>query len=158
VARALQKLGRSTESQQLTASEFLARATTRRVVVRYQDPNLFFVFAVMNAGHSPAEGEAEVEAELQRLKSEPVSPRELEKAKNQILRDFILSRQSAQSRGDQLGYAAVILKDPDLLDKELARFVSVRAEEIQRAANNYFVPENLTLLEVYPEQEVRNKK
>jgi len=124
-----------------------------------EDPNLFFVFAVMNAGHSPAEGEADVEAELQRLKTEPVSARELDKAKNQILRDFILSRQSAQSRGDQLGYAAVILKDPDLLDKELARFSAVTVEEIQRAANKYFVPENQTLLEVYPEkQEAGSKK
>ncbi len=117
-----------------------------------EDPNLFFVFAVMNAGHSPGEGEAEVELELSRLKSEPVAPRELEKAKNQILREFILSRQSAQSRGDQLGYAAVILKDPDLLDKELARFLAVTADEIQRAANKYFVPENVTVLEVYPEK------
>ena len=116
-----------------------------------EEPNLFFVFAVMNAGHSPVEGEAEVEAELQRLKDERVTPRELDKAKNQILRDFILSRQSAQSRGDQLGYAAVILKDPDLLDKELARFLDVGAEQIQDAAKRYFVPQNVTVLEVYPE-------
>jgi zinc protease len=93
------------------------------------------------------------------LKSEPVSSRELDKAKNQILRDFILSRQGAQSRGDQLGYAAVILKDPDLLDKELARFLAVTVEDIQRTANKYFAPENLTLLEVYPErQEARSRK
>jgi zinc protease len=115
-----------------------------------EDPNLFFVLAVMNAGYSPAEGEAEVEAELQRLKSEPVTLRELEKSKNQILRDFILSRQSAQSRGDQLGYAAVVLKDADLLDKELARFLAVTPEEIQRVARTYFVPENVTVVEVYP--------
>jgi predicted Zn-dependent peptidase len=85
------------------------------------------------------------------LKDERVTPRELDKAKNQILRDFILSRQSAQSRGDQLGYAAVILKDPDLLDKELARFLDVGAEQIQDAAKRYFVPQNVTVLEVYPE-------
>jgi len=122
-----------------------------------EDPNLFFVLGVMNAGYSPAEGEAEVEAELKRLKSEPVSPREMEKAKNQILRDFILSRQSAQSRGDQLGYAAVVLKDPDLLDKELARFLAVTPEEIQRVATKYFVPENVTVVEVYPETKEGSK-
>jgi zinc protease len=94
---------------------------------------------------------------LKRLKSEPVSPREMEKAKNQILRDFILSRQSAQSRGDQLGYAAVVLKDPDLLDKELARFLAVTPEEIQRVATKYFVPENVTVVEVYPETKEGSK-
>jgi len=116
-----------------------------------EDPNLFFVFAVMNEGHTPAEGEAEVEAELARLKREPVPPQELEKAKHQILRDFILSRQSDQSRGEELGYAAVILKDPDLLDAELDRFMAVTPEDIQRVARQYFVPAGMTLVEVYPQ-------
>ncbi len=115
-----------------------------------EDPNLFFVFAIMNPGRTPAEGEAEVEAELARLKSEPVPLEELAKAKNQILRDFILNRQSAQSRGEELGYAAVILKDPELLNTELDRFLAVTPEDIQRVANKYFVPENVTVVEVYP--------
>ena len=114
-----------------------------------EDPNLFFVFAVLNNGYTPAQGEAEMEAELQRLKSEPVSAEELRKAKNQILRDFILSRQTAKSRGEQLGYAAVILKDPGLVDTELTRFLAVTPEDIERVAKKYFVPENLTLVEVY---------
>ena len=114
-----------------------------------EDPNLFFVFAVMNAGHAPAEGEAEVDAELGRLKAALVSSQELEKAKHQVLRDFILSRQSDQSRGEELGYAAVILKDPDLLDSELDRFLAVTPEDVQRVARKYFVPENMTLVEVY---------
>ena len=32
-----------------------------------EDPNLFFVFAVMNGGHTPKEGETQVDAELTRL-------------------------------------------------------------------------------------------
>ncbi len=115
-----------------------------------EDPNLFFVFAVMNDGHTPVEGEAEVGEELERLKTELVSPAELEKAKNQILRDFILSRQSDQSRGEELGYAAIVLKDPNLLDAELNRFMAVRAEDLRRVAGKYFVPENMTLVEVLP--------
>ena len=79
----------------------------------------------MNGGHSPAEGETQVEAELTRLKTELVSDADLEKAKNQILRDFILSRQTAQTRAEELGYAAVVLKDPELVNTELQRFLDV---------------------------------
>ena len=122
-----------------------------------EDPNLFFVLAIMNAGYTPAEGETEVERELARLKTEPVSAQELRKAKNQILRDFILTRQTVQSRGEELGYAAVILKDPDLVNTELARFLAVTAEDILRVATKYFVPENLTLVEVYALGERREK-
>jgi predicted Zn-dependent peptidase len=115
-----------------------------------EDPNLFFVFAVMNQGHAPAEGEAEVEAELARLKTQTVSNEELQKAKNETLRDFILSRQTVQTRGEELGYAAVILKDANLVNTELARFLAVTPADIQRVAQKYFVAENMTLVEVYP--------
>jgi len=115
-----------------------------------EDPNLFFVFAVLNQGHAPSEGEAEVEAELTRLKTQMVSDPELQKAKNQTLRDFILSRQTAQTRGEELGYAAVILKDANLVNTELARFLAVTPADIQRVARKYFIAENVTVVEVYP--------
>ncbi len=118
-----------------------------------EDPNLFFVFAVMNGGHTPAEGERQVDAELTRLKTELVSNADLEKAKNQILRDFILSRQTAQSRADELGYAAVVLKDPELVNTELQRFLNVTPDDIERVAQKYFVPENKTLVEVHTKKE-----
>src|SRR5208283_4229283 len=118
-----------------------------------EDPNLFFVFAVMNGGHSPAEGETQVEAELTRLKSELVSDADLEKAKNQILRDFIVSRQTTESRADELGYAAVVLKDPELVNTELQRFLNVTPQDILRVARTYFVQENKTLVEVYPKKD-----
>ncbi len=115
-----------------------------------EDPNLFFVFAVMNEGHQPAEGEAAVRTELERMKNELVSAAELDKAKNEVLRDFINSRESDHTTAEELGYAGVILKDPQLLDLELNRFMSVSAEDIQRVARRYFVPDNETLVEVYP--------
>ncbi len=120
-----------------------------------EDPNLFFFFAVLNAGHSPAEGEDQVEIELNRLKTELVSPADLERAKNQILRDFILSRQTAQSRADELGYAAVVLKDPELVNTELKRFLDVTPEDIQRVARKYFVDQNRTVVEVYPKKDAQ---
>ena len=115
-----------------------------------QDPNLMFVLAVMNPGHTAAQGRTEVEAELERLKNEPVSAAELARAKNQILRDFLLTRQNLQTRAEELGYAAVVLKDSELVNTELERFLAVTAEDIQRVARKYFVPENLTVVEVSP--------
>lgn len=113
-------------------------------------PNLFFIFSVMNSGYTPAQGEAEVNAVLDRLKYGTIPRQDMERARNEILRDFILNRQGAQSRADALGYDAVIMKNPDLYNTEIQRFMDVTPAEIQRVARKYFVPQNLTLVEVYP--------
>jgi len=123
-----------------------------------EDPNLFFAFAVMNPGHAPAEGEAEVEAELNRLKTQLVSREELDKAKNQILRDFVVDRETLKGHADELGYAAVILKDPDLINMEPQRFFTVTAEDIQRVARKYFTAQNVTVVEVYPQGSSQTKQ
>ena len=115
-----------------------------------EDPNLFFVFAVLNPGHTPGEAEAEVDTILADLKSAPVSEAELDKARNDILHDLVLARQSDQSRADELGYDAVVLKDPELVNTELARFLTVTPAEIERVARKYFVPANMTRVEVAP--------
>ena len=114
-----------------------------------EDPNLFFVFAVMNSGYTPAEGESAVAAILKRLQAKPLSPKELEKAKDQVLFELASDRESSKDLAEQLGYDAVVLNNPELVNTEADRFLSVTAEEVQAAARKYFVPGNMTLLEVH---------
>ena len=121
-----------------------------------EDPNLFFVFAVMNPGHTPADGEREVESILDDLRNKPVSTDQLDKAKNQILRDFILGRETVRRRAEELGYDTVVLKDAELVNSEPARFLAVTPEDVMRAARKYLVPENKTVVEVYPRSVAEN--
>ena len=44
----------------------------------------------------------------------------------------------------------MVLKDPELVNTELQRFLNVTPQDIQRVARKYFVQENKTLVEVYP--------
>ena len=46
----------------------------------------------------------------------------------------------------------MVLKDPELVNTELQRFLNVTPEDIQRVARKYFVQENKTLVEVYPKK------
>lgn len=115
-----------------------------------EDPNLFFVFAVMNDGFSPENGLAEVQAELARLQNQPVSAEELTKAENQVLRTLITSRMSSESRAEELGYDAVVLNDAELVNSEPSRILAVTGADIQRVAKEYFTAANGTIVEVYP--------
>ena len=115
-----------------------------------EEPNLFFIMAVMNRGYTPQQGEAQVASVLQRLKRGAISSIDLERARNEMLRDLILEREGARHRADALGYDAVVLKNPELYNTEVSRFMQVTAADIQRVAQKYFVRRNLTIVEVYP--------
>ncbi len=113
-----------------------------------EDPNLFWALAVMNQGHGAAEGERAIEAVLEKMKSEPMDPKELEKAKNQVISNFILDRRTVQQKASAIGGAAVLGKDPELVNTELDRYLRVTAADIQRVAREYFVPQHRTVLVV----------
>jgi zinc protease len=115
-----------------------------------EDPNLFWVVAVMNQGHTNAEGQKALEAVLEEIKAKPVDAKELEKAKNQIASQFILGRQTVQEKATAIGNAAVLGKDSDLVNNDLERYLKVTPAEIERAAQEYFVKQHATVLLVTP--------
>lgn len=111
-------------------------------------PSLFYIFAAMNPGIAPSEGEAEAARVVQRLQNGRISSHDLSRAKNEVLRDYILNRQTAHSRADAIGYDAVVLKDPDLFNTEIQRLLRVTAADVARVARHYLVQSNMTLVEV----------
>jgi len=113
-------------------------------------PNLFWAFAVMNQGHTADEGEKAVLSVLDGLKERPVDAKELEKAKNQEISASILGRDTDEEKAEALAEAAVIGKNPDLVNTELDHYLMVAAQDIQRVAKDYFVPEHATVLIVTP--------
>jgi zinc protease len=115
-----------------------------------EDPNLFWAIVIMNQGHTAAEGEKAMDAELERMKTTPVDAKELEKAKNQVISNFILGRRTVQQKADAIGQAAVLGKDPALVNTELERYLRVTPEDIQRVSRKYFVPAQRTVLVVEP--------
>ncbi len=115
-----------------------------------EDPNLFWAYAIMNQGHTAEEGEKAVVAVLDELKAEPVGAKELEKAKNQEISGFILGRNTDEEKAVALGAAAVVGKNPDLVNTELDRYLKNTAADLQRVAKEYFVPQRSTVLIVTP--------
>jgi len=119
--------------------------------VLLEDPGVFFFFAILQAGQKPEDAEKELQAEVDRLKNEAVSADELAKARNQLVSGLIFGRQTAQEKATAIGYAAVILNDVSLVNRQLALYQKVSAEDVQRAARAYFSPENRTVVYMLPE-------
>ena len=115
-----------------------------------EDPGLFWAYAIMNQGHTAEEGEKGIEAILDELKAQPVEAKELEKAKNQEISGFILGRDTDEEKAVALASAAVIGKDPALVNTELERYLKVTPADVQRAAKEYFESQHATVLLVSP--------
>jgi zinc protease len=115
-----------------------------------EDPNLFFAVAIVQPGHTPEEATSALIAELDKLRNEPVKAAELQQAKNQFARDYILQRESNQSKAEVLGHAVVIHNDIKTADGEFDIFQNLTAADVQRVARTYFTPENRVVLTIMP--------
>jgi zinc protease len=115
-----------------------------------EDPNLFFAVAIVNPGQSPAAVEKALIGELDKLKAEGVTDRELQRAKNQFARDYILGRESLQEKATHLAHAEVIHSDIKTADGEFDIFQNISLADVQRVAKTYFTPESRVVLHVMP--------
>ena len=75
---------------------------------------------------------------------------ELNKAKRQWARDYILGRETVQQKALHLAHAIVIHDDIKSADGEFDLFQNVTKADIQRIAKTYFNAANRTVLTVMP--------
>jgi len=108
------------------------------------DPDLFYVYAGVMPGRTVEEVEKAMYAEIDRLKTEPVTDEELQKAKNQAEATFIMSQDSVFYQAMQLGQFETVA-DWRLVGKYLDGIRSVTKEAVQRVAREYFTEDNRTV-------------
>ena len=90
-----------------------------------EDPNLFYAVAIVQPGQTPEAAEQALIAEFDKLAQEPVTASELQRAKNQFARDYIVSRESNEDKARHLAHAAVIHNDIATADGEFDIFMNV---------------------------------
>jgi zinc protease len=115
-----------------------------------EDPNLFYAVAIVQPGQSPDDAIKALIDELNALTLEPISERELQRAKNQFARDYILGRESNQQKALQLAHAVVIHNDITTADGEFEIFQKITTADVQRVAKTYFTEANRLVLTIMP--------
>jgi zinc protease len=115
-----------------------------------EHPNLFYAVAIVQPGKTPEQAIAALIEELDRLKAEPISERELQRTKNQFARDYILGREGIQQKAMHLAHAAVIHGDITTADGEFDIFQNITIADVQRVARTYFTPQSRLVMTVLP--------
>ncbi|MBI3524563.1 MAG: insulinase family protein [Betaproteobacteria bacterium] len=102
-------------------------------------------------GHTAADLEAALRAEIKRIQDAPVSAGELERIKTQIIASQIYKRDSMMGQAMEIGSAEVTGYGWRNIDRILDKIRGVTAEEVQAAAKKYFQDDALTVAVLDPQ-------
>ncbi|HEX8215610.1 MAG TPA: pitrilysin family protein [Allosphingosinicella sp.] len=109
-------------------------------LIDIEETGFYTPIVILAGGKTVGEGESALTAELDRIRSTPVSAAELSEAKNELLADALRERETFSGRAFALGEALVRTGDPRHLDKQLAAIQKVGAADVQRVARKYLAP------------------
>lgn len=116
------------------------------------DPTIYYFYVEMRPGAEASAGEDHLYAILERMKQEPVSDAELQKAKNVLEVQFLRSLKTNNGRADQIGYYEISFGDCGAMFKVLDGYRSVTADDVMRVMKTYFNENNRTVVTLVPEE------
>ncbi len=108
-------------------------------------PHLFAFYAFLMPGHTPAEAEAAIHAEIDRLKKEDISDEELKMFKTRAKANLIRGLADNAGLATQLAIYQARYDDWRELFGSVDRIDKVSKADIRRVANQIFVPGNRTV-------------
>jgi zinc protease len=113
-------------------------------------PGLFQVSASVAPGKSPADVEAALYEEIEKVKNGPIADWEIEKAHNNAVRQQAGAVTSTLTRAIQLGEYALFYDDPNLINTRAERYQKITATDVQRVAKKYLTKENRSVVVTTP--------
>lgn len=144
--------------QRLVKQEQAALEVSAWADSRY-GPGLLRFRALPNQGVPVARLEALLDEELRALVARGVTPRELEKAKNQLrARTLIKLRQTVLWKALEVQESRLIYGDIAAVNANPGRYLAVTAGDIARVARKYLVRENRTVLITTPTRLTSGRK
>jgi zinc protease len=109
-----------------------------------RDSYLFFFDATASPDKDIKEVEDSLYSEIEKIKTEPPSEREVQKAKNQIESSFIMGQDSIYIQAMKYGIFEM-LGDWRLIDRYLDGIRKITPEDVARVAKKYFKKDNKTV-------------
>src|SRR5262245_32311660 len=122
------------------------------------DPTVATVSVQPKQGVDPQKCEAAIFEELDRVKKSSITDQELEKAKNIRLVEFYQQMRTINGRANTIGTYEVFFGDYRKLFDAAKNYGAVTKEDVQRAAQKYFGPNNRTVATLIPDNPPEGKE
>jgi predicted Zn-dependent peptidase len=109
------------------------------------DPNLFNVYAVANKDVKDVDLEQAIYTEIEKIKKEGISEKELQKIKNQKLMEFYSQVETINGKSNNIGTYEVFFGDYRKMFDAPDKYNKITVADVQKVANKYFTKSNRTV-------------
>ncbi len=109
------------------------------------DPNLFNVYAVANKDVKESDLEQGIYTEIEKIKKDGISDKELQKIKNQKLMEFYGQVETINGKSNNIGTYEVFFGDYRKMFDAPANYNKITVADVQRVANKYLIKSNRTV-------------
>jgi zinc protease len=116
-----------------------------------EDLGLLTFRVIVASGKSLPEAEKSLNDQIEKVLKNGVSEAELDKAKNRFLTGKLMERETNNGKASALGEAAVIYRDPNHINTDLAKYGAVTVNQIKDVLNKYMAGKKKVLIEYLPE-------
>ncbi|MFK4000854.1 M16 family metallopeptidase [Psychrobacter namhaensis] len=114
---------------------------------------LFLIQATPREGVSLEQAQQAITAEIEKLKTNPIAPDEISRAKTNTVTGLVYAQDSMEGQARMIGSLQSIGLDDRLLAELPTKLDSVTIADIQAASKKYLVKNNLTVMHVVPPKE-----
>jgi len=116
-----------------------------------EDLGLLTFRVIVASGKSLPEAEKSLNDQIENISKNGVSEAELDKAKNRFLTGKLMERETNNGKASALGEAAVIYRDPNHINTDLARYQAVTTSEVKDVLSKYLAGKKKIMIEYLPE-------
>ena len=109
-------------------------------------PGIWVAYGIVNQGVGADRMDSIIGLQLDTIRTNGVTPDELEKAKNLLRAGFIANRETTFGKAEELHHYRTFHNSIEEINTDLDRILAVTSDDVKRVANTYLAPGNLTLL------------
>lgn len=118
-----------------------------------RDPGLFEIFVSAREGFTAEDLLAVVDAEIERVKAEPISLDELERARARIELGLLQGLTTNEGKASTIGFYEVVLGNPSAAFERLAALSEIGVEQLLEVARRYLNRQSRTVILVRSQED-----
>lgn len=120
------------------------------VPINLEKSGMILLYGIPNVGVNPKEMEEVLFEEIKEMIDNGITDEELEKVKNQQEAQFVSDKKDVLGKAQSLADYNAYFGDPNMINTELQKYLSVTKEDILRVARKYFDTKNRVILTYIP--------